>query len=81
MNINTRNIYIIYLLLYFSLLIGYYFNEDFGIGYITDYSFHKNIVASFDENFSKSFLNFDKFGTSHSPIYIVFFFDFRKNIF
>ena len=74
MNINSRNISIIYLLLYFSLLVGFYFNEDFGAGYITDYLFHKNsVLFFFNENFSNSFLNYEKFETNHSPIYIVFF--------
>ena len=74
MNINSRNIFIIYLLLYFSLLVGFYFNEDFALGYITDYSLHKNlVVVFFYENFSHSLLNFDKFATNHSPIYIIFF--------
>ena len=73
MNISSRNVYTIYIFLYFSLLVGFYFGEDFGAGYITDYSFHKNVVASFDNNFIESFLSFDRFGTSHSPVYIIFF--------
>ena len=74
MNINFRNIFIIYLLLYFSLLVGFYFNEDFAFGYITDYSIHKNqIIPFFDEDLSKSLLNYDKFHSIHSPIYIIFF--------
>jgi hypothetical protein len=74
MNINSKNISIIYLLLYLSLLVGFYFNEDFAGGYITDYLFHKNSILSFfNENFSNSFLNYEKFETNHSPIYIVFF--------
>jgi len=79
MNINSRNIYIIYFFFYFSLLIGFYFDENFAGGYIADYSFHKyKVVPLFEENFIKSFLNFDNLGegtrlTSHSPIYIIFF--------
>ncbi len=73
MNINSRNIYIIYLLLYFSLLIGFYFNEDFGSGYKTDYFLDKKFVFLFKENILKTLLNFDKFTTSHSPIYYIFF--------
>ena len=74
MNINSKNISIIYLLLYLSLLVGFYFNEDFGGGYTTDYLFHKNsVLPFFNENFSNSFLNYEKFETNHSPIYIAFF--------
>jgi len=72
MNINSRNIYITYLFLYFSLLLGFYFNEDFGLGYITDYSVLKLYVPLFEKNFVKTLLNFDTLGTSHSPIYYIF---------
>ena len=73
MNINSRNIYTIYFLLYFSLLVGFYFNEDFGVGYISDYSQHKLYIVLFDTDFINTLLNFDKFTTSHSPIYYIFF--------
>ena len=72
MNINSRNIYIAYLFLYFSLFLGFYFNEDFGLGYITDYSVLKLYVPLFEKNFVKTLLNFDTLGTSHSPIYYIF---------
>ncbi len=79
MNINPKNIYIIYLFLYFSLLLGFYFNEDFGLGYITDYSVLKLYVPLFEKNFVKTLLNFDTLGTSHSPIYYIFVLFLRKN--
>ena len=72
MNINPKNIYITYLFLYFSLLLGFYFNEDFGLGYITDYSVLKLYVPLFEKNFVNTLLNFDALGTSHSPIYYIF---------
>ena len=43
MKINSKKVLIIYSLLYLSLLAGFYFNEDFGVGYIVDYSFDKYI--------------------------------------
>ena len=62
MNINSRNINIIYLFLYFSLLVGFYFNEDFALGYIYDYTIHKDLILPFfNEDLSKSLLNYDKF--------------------
>ena len=73
MNINSRNIYIIYLFLYFSLLLGFYFNEDFGLGYRTDYSVLRMYVSLFEKDFINTLLNFDKLETSHSPIYYIFF--------
>ena len=83
MNIRSKHVYIIYISLYISLLIGFYFNEDFASGYITDYLFHKNVVGFFDTNFSETFLNFDKIErkTFHSPIYIIFFLFLKKLFF
>ena len=72
MNINPKNIYITYLFLYFSLLLGFYFNEDFGLGYITDYSVLRMYVPLFEKDFINTLLNFDALGTSHSPIYYIF---------
>ena len=75
MNINSRNISIIYLFLYFSLLLGFYFNEDFAGGYVQDYLTHKKIVSYFDVNFAEAFLNYEKFVDKipRSPIFIILF--------
>ena len=73
MNINSRNIFVIYLFLYFSLLIGFYFNEDFGGGYFKDYLMDKEVRGYFYENLSESFFNYNKFAITHSPVYITFF--------
>jgi len=65
MNINFRNISIIYLFLYISLLVGFYFNEDFTLGSKTDYlSFRSNIFLS-ENDFVHSLLNFDKLSGGH----------------
>lgn len=78
MNISKRNIFIIYLLLYLSLLAGFYFNEDFASGYLYDYHIHSKYVFLFESNFLKTFLNFDKETTSHSPVYYIFFLFLKK---
>ena len=57
MNINSRNIYIIYLFLYFSLLLGFYFNEDFAGGHVQDYREHNNMARYFDANFIESIID------------------------
>ena len=68
MNINSRNIFIIYLFLYISLLLGFYFNEDFALGYKIDYLNYRDLL--FEKDFLHSFLNFDFVGVP-VPIYIV----------
>ena len=81
MNINSRNIFVIYLFLYFSLLIGFYFNEDSGGGYFKDYLMHKEVTGYFYENFGESFFNYDKFAITHSPVYITFLLILKKIFF
>ena len=57
MNINSKNISIIYIFLYISLLLGFYFNEDFGLGYKSDYLTYRTHL--FEKDFLHSFINFD----------------------
>ena len=80
MKIDSKKVLIIYSLLYLSLLVGFYFNEDFGLGYIVDYSFDKYMADFFDKNFSETFLNFDELErkNAHSPIFIIFFLILQK---
>ena len=73
MKINSRNICIIYLFLYLSLLLGFYFNEDFSGGYLQDYRVHKDVASYFGVNFIEAFLNYEKFELPHSPIFITIF--------
>jgi hypothetical protein len=68
MNINSRNISIVYLFLYISLLLGFYFNEDFALGYKSDYLNYRNFL--FEKDFLHSFLNF-KFSGLPAPVYLV----------
>lgn len=81
MNITKNKINIIYFISYLSLLIGFYFNEDFALGYIQDYSFHKKFI---NEHFSVSILdgllNYDDEPMPHSPIFIIYLVS-LKNIF
>ena len=59
------------IILYFSLLIGFYYNENSTGGAFTDYFGHKQISISFANDFLNTFLNFDKTQTRHSPVLII----------
>ena len=59
------------IILYFSLLIGFYYNENSTGGAFTDYFGQKQISVSFANDFVNTFLNFDKTQTRHSPILII----------
>ncbi len=67
----NNEFFLIYLL-YFSLLISFYFGENSTGGAFTDYYGHNILGIEFTKNFSETFLNYDKFHTRHSPIFLIF---------
>lgn len=64
--------------LYLSLLIGFFLNENSTGGAINDYLNQKEISKLFALNFKETFLNYDNFSTRHSPVLIVFLSLFEK---
>ena len=47
MEINSKRIVYVYISLYLTLLIGFYFNEDFAGGYKVDYLIYQKIANAF----------------------------------
>jgi hypothetical protein len=68
-------------ILYISLLIGFFFNENSTGGAYLDYLNQKKISQDFAENFYKTFFSFDKYPTRHSPVLIIFLSFLEKNNF
>ena len=58
-------------ILYLSLLIGFFLNEDSNGGAFLDYRGYLNIINDFKTDFNHTFLNFDKYGERHSPVLII----------
>ena len=56
---------------FFSVLIGFFLNENSSGGAQQDFIFHYEIVKEFKNNFLFSLTNYDTFGTNHSPIFII----------
>ena len=76
--INRNNIYFFFIL-YISLLLGFYFDENLNIGAKPDWYFTNfPVIKDFSENFSKTFLNYDLYGHRHSPVYLIFLSFFSK---
>lgn len=71
-NLNFK-IILIFLLLYISILIGFYFNEDSLGGANHDFNYHYKISLSFTKNFFATFSDFGQqeanMGTRNSPIF------------
>ena len=69
---NSLILVLIFILLYLSLIVGFYFNEDSTGGAFLDYRGQKGVSEAFAINFNNTFLNYDNFATRHSPVLIVF---------
>ena len=69
--ITASKTYIIPILLYSSLLFGFYFNEDSLGGAFKDFLSHSHISDKFRDNFFKTLINYDELGHRHSPVFYI----------
>ena len=70
--------YLIYILLYFSLICSFLLEENSTGGAIKDYINQKNISLDFSNNFYLTFFDYEKYNTRHSPILAIFLSFFEK---
>lgn len=75
---NYRKEIVFFFILYFSLIIGFIFNENSSGGAYLDYINQKRISKDFSTNFLDTLLNYDKYTTRHSPVLIIFLSLFEK---
>jgi hypothetical protein len=62
----------IFLILYFTLILGFIFDESLNPGAYKDWAGAYSIpIVEFSKNFHDSFLNYEKYGNRHSPFYIM----------
>ena len=81
MKLERVHIILYYLILYLSLLVGFYYGEDFAGGFKYDLQTHKMLLDNlFNKNLSYGLLNYDIFYVPHSPIFIIYLL-FLKKIF
>ena len=81
MKLVRLHIILYYLILYLSLLVGFYYGEDFAGGFKYDLQTHKMLLDNlFNKNLSYGLLNYDIFYVPHSPIFIIYLL-FLKKIF
>ena len=63
----NNNIYV-FLFFYFSLILGFIFNESLNSGVIQDWETNKLLITDFSSNFIDTLLSYDNYGSRHSPI-------------
>ena len=70
--LDTKNFFFS-ILLYFSLIIGYLNSENLNFGAYQDWiGANLNPLIDFSNNFVDTFLNYEKYGHRHSPVYLIF---------
>ena len=67
----AKKINVSVILIYFSLLLGFFLNEDSLGGALADYNSHAHIAEKFKSNFLYTLLNYDNLGHRHSPIFYI----------
>jgi hypothetical protein len=70
--------YLLFVLLYLSLIFGFIFNENLTGGAQNDYIIHREIIHKFSINFIETFLKFDQERTRHSPFLLIILSFFEK---
>lgn len=79
MKINKNFIIFYYLALYLSLLIGFYYGEDFAGGFKYDLQTHNMLTENlFNKGLIFGLLNYDIYYVPHSPIFIIYIFFLKK---
>ena len=72
MNLKNNYNFLIYSILYTSLLFGLFIDGDLTIGYKLDHFIHLQIIEKFDQKSTGTLLNFNKVDTSsHSPFFYI----------
>ncbi len=67
----SKKINIFIILIYFSLIFGFFYGEDSIGGAFNDYSSHAHIAEEFRSNFFYTLLNYNELEHRHSPIFYI----------
>ena len=65
--------YYLGIFLYLTLIFGYFYDENLNLGAYADWlSANRNPIIDFSNNFVDTFLNYERYGHRHSPVYLIF---------
>ena len=71
-NHHISNKTIIFTLLFITLFIGFFFNENSSGGALPDFLMRIEIINSFNNDFIGTFLNYNQYPDRHSPLILIF---------
>ena len=67
------NTVFIFLTLYISLIVGFFFDENLNLGAKPDWLFGDiPVIQAFSADLKNTFINYDFYGHRHSPVYLIF---------
>ena len=69
--LNNSNKTFIFLLLYLTLLLGFFLDENSSGGALNDFKMRMGIIEKFDQDFKNTLLNYHNFSDRHSPIILI----------
>tara|TARA_Y100001970_G_scaffold182041_1_gene221529 strand:- start:425 stop:1681 length:1257 start_codon:yes stop_codon:yes gene_type:complete len=68
-----NNLFILFVLFYLSLIIGFIFNENLNFGALPDWEAGDYpVIKDLSLNFKETLLNYESYGHRHSPVYLIF---------
>ena len=70
-NHHTSNKTIVFTLLFITLFIGFFFNENSSGGALPDFLMRIEIINSFNNDFIGTFLNYNQYPDRHSPLILI----------
>ena len=75
----NKNIIFTFLILYLSLIFGFYFDENLNFGARGDW-IHTDLppIIDLSNNLKETLLNYESYGHRHSPVYLIFLSLFKK---
>ena len=75
----TYNAFLLFIILYASLIVGFYFDENLNFGAIPDW-LHTDlpVIKDLSTDIKKTLLNYESYGHRHSPVYLIFLSLFQK---
>ena len=75
----NKNIIFTFLILYLSLIFGFYFDENLNYGAQGDWIYTDlPPIIDLSNNFKETLLNYESYGHRHSPVYLIFLSLFKK---
>ena len=75
----NKNIFFTFLVLYLSLIFGFFFDENLNYGAKGDWIYTDlPPIIDLSNNFKETLLNYESYGHRHSPVYLIFLSLFKK---